>query len=117
MDTLADEPVAWEEVIPVRIDEWLTLYALANYIPKKLALSSMLATVSALLRSSKVEYYEDCFEYGNIFMLCVGESGSGKSPACDKCCIRPIIGGLTLRLTIVRLSLMMSRSAVYFNRS
>ena len=59
-----------------------------------LLLSTMLGTVSALLRSSTVEYYEDCPEFANIFMLCVGESGCGKSPACNQSCIKPVIRGI-----------------------
>lgn len=94
MDNIVDEPVVWEEVVPEKIDEYLTLCALANFTPKKLVLSTMLCTVSAILRSSKVEYFEDCSEFANIFMLCVGESGCGKSPACNHCSIRPISGGI-----------------------
>ena len=68
----------------------MTVFATANFIPKKLLLSTMLGSISALLRRSTIEYYPDYVENCNLFILCLGESGCGKSPVCKLACIKPI---------------------------
>ena len=90
MDKLVDEGIPWEQVVPDVINEWMTQFAVANFIPKKLLLSTMLGVVSALVRKSVIEYYPGQTEFCNLFILCLGESGCGKSNACSYACIRPI---------------------------
>lgn len=49
MENLVDDEVAWQEVVPDVINVWLTMFAIANFVPKKLLKSTMLGMVSVLL--------------------------------------------------------------------
>ena len=53
MDHLLDE-----QIVPVLINEWMMLFAIANFIPKKLLLSAIMGVVSTLVRKSQIEFYE-----------------------------------------------------------
>ena len=47
MEHLVDKEVPWEQIVPdIIINEWMTLFAIANFIPKKLLLSAMLGVLS-----------------------------------------------------------------------
>lgn len=52
---LIDEEVPWEQIVSDIINEWMTLFAIANFIPKKLLLSAMLGVLSTLVRKTQIE--------------------------------------------------------------
>ena len=90
MDHLIEEEISWAEVVPLEIDVWLTLFAIANHIPKKMLLCTLLASISALVSKSTIEFYADYSEFCNLFILCLGKTGCGKSPACKQACLAPM---------------------------